>query len=394
LDAGVCAASGATGAGGDRHGHPPPLGLPPTRAPQSRKEDDVRISDLDTPALICDLDILERNIATYQQLISDAGLALRPHIKTHKVPAIAHMQLAAGASGICCQKVTEAEVFVAAGIKDVLISYNIIGQPKLERLSRLARQADVTVAVDSAYAARGISAQAAADSVEVGVVIELAMGNRSGVATPQDAVELGRLVTALPGVRLRGLMGYPTGPDPECLDFFEATITAYRAEGLCVEMVSGGGTATAWQAAAQKPIGFTEHRVGTYIYHDCMQVQRSPHITLDDCALRVICTVVSRPTPDIATIDGGSKTFTNEGLGGEAKAHHIIEYPEARTIKQNEEHGVIDASACPRKPEIGERITVIPYHACVTANLHDTVVGVRGDTVEVIWPILARGRVH
>lgn len=353
------------------------------------------VSELDTPALTCDLDIVEHNIATYQRLISDAGLAVRPHIKTHKVPAIAHMQLAAGAIGICCQKVTEAEVFVAAGIKDVMIAYNIIGKQKLERLNRIARQADVKVAIDSAYTARGISAQAAEDGVEVGVLIELMMGNRSGVATPQDAVALGRLVTELPGLKLRGLMGYPTGPKPECLSFFDATIKAFRSEGLCLDIVSGGGTASSWQAEPEKPIGFTEHRPGTYIYHDWSQVQRNEHVTLDDCALRVICTVVSRPTPDIATIDGGSKTFTNEGLGVDGlEAHHIVEYPAARTIKQNEEHGIIDVSDCPRKPQVGERVTVIPYHACIVTNLHDEVVGVRRGKVEAIWPILARGKVR
>lgn len=353
------------------------------------------ISELDTPALTCDLDIVERNIATYQRLITDAGLAMRPHIKTHKVPAVAHMQLAAGAIGICCQKVTEAEVFIAAGIKDVLIAYNLIGKPKLERLSRIARQADIKVAIDSAYTARGISAQAAEDGVEVGIVIELMMGNRSGVAAPQDAVELGRLVTALPGLRLRGLMGYPTGPAPECLDFFAATINAYRREGLCLDIVSGGGTNSSWQAAPERAIGFTEHRPGTYIYHDWSQVQRNEHVTLEDCALRVICTVVSRPTPGIATIDGGSKTFTNEGFRIEGlDPNHIVEYPAARMIGQNEEHGIIDVSACPRKPELGERVTVIPYHACVVTNLHDEVVGVRDGKVEAFWPILARGKVR
>lgn len=354
----------------------------------------MHISELDTPALTCDLDIVEHNIATYQRLISEAGLAVRPHIKTHKVPAIAHMQLAAGAIGICCQKVTEAEVFVDAGIRDVLIAYNLMGKPKLERLTRIARRADVKVAIDSAYTARGISAQAAEDGVEVGILIELRMGNRSGVATPRDAVELGRLVTELPGLRLRGLMGYPTGPNPDCLALFDATAKAYRQEGLCLDIVSGGGTSSSWQAAPEKPVGFTEHRPGTYIYHDWSQVQRNPHVTVEDCAMRVICTVVSRPTPDIATIDGGSKTFTNEGLGGDGKAHYILEYPEARTIGQNEEHGIIDVSACPRKPEIGERVSVIPYHACVVTNLHDEIAGVRGGMVEAIWPILARGKVR
>ena len=353
------------------------------------------ISELDTPALTCDLDIVERNIATYQAMLAGVGLAVRPHVKTHKVPAIAHKQIAAGAIGICCQKVTEAEVFVAAGIRDVMIAYNIMGQPKLERLTRLALQADIKVAVDSAYTARGISAQAVADGVTVGILIELLMGNRSGVASPQDAVELGMLVNGLPGLRLRGLMGYPTGPKPECLDWFAATIKAFRSAGLSLEIVSGGGTTSAWDAAAEKAVGFTEHRPGTYIYHDWGQVLHNPHVTLDDCAQRVICTVVSRPKPGFATIDGGSKTFTNDGFrAGASDANHIVEYPEARTVGQNEEHGIVDVSACPRPPELGERVTVIPHHACNTTNLHDEIAAVRGGKVVAIWPIAARGKVR
>ena len=353
------------------------------------------ISDLDTPALTCDFEILQSNIDKYQQMIAGAGLALRPHIKTHKVPAIAHMQLAAGAIGICCQKVTEAEVFVAAGIDDVMIAYNIMGRQKLERLTRLARRADVKVAIDSAYTAQGISAQAVEDGAVVGILIELLMGNRSGVATPQDAVELAAIVSDLPGLHLRGLMGYPTGSNPACLDFFEATIKAFRCEGLCLDIVSGGGTSSAWHAEVEKAVGFTEHRPGTYIYHDWGNVLHNDKITQDDCAMRVICTVVSRPKPDFATIDGGSKTFTNDGFrGGQSAVNHLIDYPLARTVGQNEEHGIVDVSACPRKPELGERVTVIPHHACNTTNLHDEIVGVRQGRVEAIWPIAARGKIR
>ena len=353
------------------------------------------ISTLDTPALTCDLDILESNIRTYQEMIAHTGLALRPHIKTHKVPAIAHMQLAAGAVGICCQKVTEAEVFVAAGIKDVMIAYNIMGNPKLERLSRIARQADVKVAIDSGYTARGISAQAMEDDTEVGILIELLMGNRSGVSSPQEAVNLAEIVNGLPGLRLRGLMGYPTGLNPTCLSFFEAAIKAFNREGLCMDIVSGGGTSSAWHTEAEKAIGFTEHRPGTYIYHDWGHALHNENVTLDDCAMRVVCTVVSRPKPDIATIDGGSKTFTNDGFrGGQGEVNHLVEYPDARTIGQNEEHGIIDVSACERKPELGERVTVIPHHACNTTNLHDEIVGVRQGKVEAVWPIAARGKIR
>jgi D-serine deaminase-like pyridoxal phosphate-dependent protein len=352
------------------------------------------VSELDTPALTCDLDILESNIRKYQDMIEGAGLNVRPHIKTHKVPEIAHMQLAAGAIGICCQKVSEAEPFVAAGIRDVLIAYNVMGRRKLERLTRIARRADLKAAIDSAYTARGMSAQAVEDGAEIGILVELLMGRRSGVPTHQDAVELAKLVEELPGLRLRGLMGYPTGPWPECLDLFRATIKAFNYENLPLEIVSGGGTGSAWHAEAEKAVGFTEHRPGTYIYHDWGTASHLEGITIDDCAMRMICTVVSRATPDTATIDGGSKTFTNDGFRrGREEANHIVEYPAARTIGQNEEHGIVDVSNCERKPQLGERVTVIPHHACNTTNLHDEIAGVRDGRVEVIWAIPARGKI-
>lgn len=353
-------------------------------------------SDLDTLRLTCDLDIVECNIQRYQDMLTGFGLKVRPHIKTHKIPAIAHMQLRAGAIGICCQKLTEAEPFVDAGIKDVLIAYNIVGKEKLERLTRLAERADIKVAIDSAQVARGISEQAVEDGVETGILVELAMGNRSGVRSPQDAVELGKLVQSLPGLRLRRLMGYPTGPRPECLGFFSATIEEFRQERLPLEIVSGGGTGSSWEADKEKVVGFTEHRPGTYIYHDWGHaLHASGRITLEDCAMRIICTVVSKNRPDFVTIDGGSKTFTNDGFRrGRTEANYIIEYPQARTIGQNEEHGIVDVSACGVKPELGEKVSVIPHHACNTTNLHDEMVATRRGKVVAIWPIAARGKLR
>lgn len=346
----------------------------------------LRIEELDTPAVTIDLDILQSNINRMQAMMDRFGIGCRPHIKTHKIPEIAQMQIAAGAVGITCQKLGEAEVMSAAGVKEILISYNIIGAQKLERLTRLIRRANVICAVDSEYSARGIAEAARRDGVEVKLAIELDTGKRVGVQNAQDAVELGKLIQRLDGVRLVGVMGYPT--PPASAPFVSAVVSAFKTNGLPLEIVSGGGTTAAF--TANEVPGLTEHRAGTYVYNDTSCVKRAV-ATWDDCAQRVICTVVSRPTADRAILDGGSKTFTNDGG---APFGHILEYPEARVYGQSEEHGHMDVSACAKKPEIGERVTVIPNHACGTTNLHDQVYGVRRGMVEVVWPVAARGTIR
>lgn len=346
----------------------------------------LRVADLDTPAVTIDLDIMEENIRRMQAMMNRFGIGFRPHIKTHKIPEIALLQIQAGAVGVTCQKIGEAEVMSAAGVKDILISYNIMGAPKLERLVRLAKRANLTCAVDSEYTARGIAAAAAAAGVEIKLVIELDTGKRVGVQNAGAAVALGQAIQRLDGVRLVGVMAYPT--PPETAPFIAAVVESFKAQGLPLEMVSGGGTVAAFAANAVP--GVTEHRAGTYVYNDVSCVKRGV-ATWEQCAQRVVCTVVSRPTPDRAILDGGSKTFTNDAG---APFGHILEYPEAVTYQQSEEHGHVDLSACTRKPEIGERVTVIPNHACGCTNLHNEVYGVRNGVVEVIWPVAARGTIR
>lgn len=344
------------------------------------------IADLDTPAVIIDLDRLEANIERMQRLISGFGLQFRPHIKTHKIPEIAHMQMQAGAIGITCQTIGEAEVMSNAGIKNILISYNIIGASKLERLVRLARRCDLTVAVDSEYTARGIATAAAAAGVEIKLVIELDTGDRVGVQSAAAAAALGHTIQRLDGVRLVGVMAFPT--PPSTAPFIASVIETFKREGLPLDIVSGGGSIPA-MTADQVP-GLTEHRAGTYVYGDRYCVENGLN-TWDECAQRIICTVVSRPTENRGILDGGSKTFTNDGG---APFGYIVEYPEANFYLQSEEHGHVDFSACARKPEIGERVTVIPNHACGCTNLHNQVYGVRNGVVEVVWDVAARGLVR
>lgn len=343
--------------------------------------------ELDTPALTVDLDVMEANIARLQAYCDEHGLRLRPHIKTHKIPAIAHLQRRAGARGIACQKLGEAEVFAAAGFDDIMIPYNLVGPRKMERLARLMRQCHVIVAADSPTTVAWLERAAAEAGQPLDVIIELEGPiERAGVHTPGEAAELAEAIARSPHLRYRGVMTYPS--DPEDAPRLRAFLAALTEVGHPAEIVSGGGTGAAFRSHEVPEL--TEIRVGTYVFNDWATVQKG-WCTVDQCAQRVICTVVSRPTRDRAIIDGGSKTFSSDGglpMG------HIVEYPQAKIYRMNEEHGYVDLSECPRRPEVGERVTVIGNHACAITNLHDVVYGVRNGVVETIWPVLARGKVQ
>ncbi|GIK42273.1 MAG: alanine racemase [Chloroflexota bacterium] len=341
---------------------------------------------LDTPVAIVELDKLEANIAGFQRYLDEHGIANRPHIKTHKIPEIAHMQLKAGAVGITCQKIGEAEVMAQAGIPDIFLPYNIIGESKLERLMRLARRVKLSVTADSEFTLRGLSGAAQREGLELETLVEFDSGlGRCGVQSPQEAAELARIIARSPGLRFGGLMTYPSNEKTD--PFVVETKALLQKDGLEVARVSGGSTPGMWQAHTHPEV--TEHRAGMYIYGDRYTLKNGA-MSQDDCSLKVICTVVSRPTADRGILDGGSKTFSSDLLGLEGYGL-ILEYPDAVYYGQSEEHGHVDFSRCARKPEIGERVTLIPNHCCVVSNLFNQVVGVRGDKVEVIWPVAARG---
>jgi D-serine deaminase-like pyridoxal phosphate-dependent protein len=346
----------------------------------------MHIDQLETPSAVVDLDHLEANIARLQAYLDQHGIYNRPHIKTHKIPAIAHMQIAAGAVGIACQKLGEAEIMAAAGISDILIPYNIIGEAKLARLIKLAAQVQMSVTADSAFAVAGLSAAARSASIELPVLVEFDSGmGRCGVQSPQEAADLALLIARSPGLRFAGLMTYPT--NEHLGTFVWAVRSLITPQGLTIDRVSGGGTKCMSETHMHPEV--TEHRAGMYVYGDRNMIT-SDAMPLDDCAFTVISTVVSRPTPDRAIIDGGSKTFSSDTLGLEGYGM-ILEYPDAAFYNLSEEHGFLDLSACKRKPEIGERLTVIPNHCCVVSNLFNEVIGVRSGKVEVTWPVAARG---
>ncbi len=347
----------------------------------------MHLADLDTPALIIDLDVLERNIGGMAARCTDIGIALRVHSKTHKVPEIAKLQLAAGSNGITCQKLGEAEAMVGAGIDDILIPYNIIGTPKLKRLTALVKQADITVALDSEETAAGISHAASQEGCVVPLLIELDTGGgRCGVGSPQSAQTLARKVVALPGLDLRGIMTYPS--HLRAKPFIEQTLDLLRRDGIPVNIISGGGTGA---EAISKQIGCTETRTGSYVYEGMTRIGNSDMLSPSRCALRIIVTVVSTPTAERIIIDGGQKTFTSYPP---MPYGHIIEHPNAKIYGMSVEHGHVDVSKSSHRFRVGERLSVIPLHQGMTSNLHDEMAAVRGDNVEAIWQIAGRGKVR
>lgn len=350
----------------------------------------MHLSELETPVLTADLDAVERNIAGMQAYCDEHGLALRPHIKTHKLPELAHMQLDAGACGITCQKLGEAEVMADAGIDDILISFPLVGEVKAERLAALAKRITVSVAGDSAAVANGLSVVLAKHGLEVDFLVECDTGNeRTGVQTPEDAAELAVLVASLDGLRFAGLMTYPTLP--ESGPWLRRARKLIERAGLAVERISGGGTPTARRTHLVGEV--TELRPGTYVYGDRACIANGS-VPLEDCALRVIATVVSRPTPGRAILDAGSKTLTSDLAVGATGHGLLVEHPEAEVYKLNEEHGIVDVSRCVHPPQIGDRVTIVPNHACTAANLHDEVVLHRGGEIVETLRTAARGLVR
>ena len=349
------------------------------------------ISELDTPAVLIDLDRVEANLRRVQDYADGHGLKLRPHIKTHKLPRFAKRAIELGAVGITVQKLGEAEVMADAGITEIFLPYNIIGAAKLARLKALAGRVNISVTADSAETVEGLSATFAGSAKPLTVLVECDTGmGRCGVQTPAAAVALAEKVANSPGLHFGGLMTYPAAGQVEAnAAWLGAAKVALASAGLPAEIVSNGGTPDIWRAHEVKAA--TEHRPGTYIYLDRYQVAKGVG-GFEDCALTVLATVVSRPTEDRAIIDAGSKSLTSDLLG--MTGFGLIEaYPEAVIVGLSEEHGTIDLSNCTTKPRIGDKLRIIPNHACVVSNLFDTVTLISGDAVVETVKVDARGRV-
>jgi D-serine deaminase-like pyridoxal phosphate-dependent protein len=344
------------------------------------------IHELDTPAVVVDLDKMQRNIQAMHARCRDVGVPLRSHTKSNKIPEIAHMQLKAGSIGICSQKVGEAEAMVAGGVEDILIPFNIVGAQKVERLLRLARRATITVVADSVETAQGISAGAGKYGGSVRVWIEMDTGaKRCGVQSPQAAQALAQQIVELPGIDLQGIMTYPSRA--EAKPFLDETVALFKQDGLPIQTISLGGTGL---EQLSKELGATEHRAGSYLWEGLDRVRSSADLSDERCPLRVITTVVSTPTPGRIIIDGGMKTFASYPP---TPYGCCIEHPEIKISGMSVEHGHVDTSASSYKFKVGDRLTWIPLHQEMCLNLHDEVVGYRGEQIEVIWSVAGRGKV-
>jgi D-serine deaminase-like pyridoxal phosphate-dependent protein len=346
------------------------------------------IAELDTPAVLIDIERVEANLKRAQAHADTEGYALRPHIKTHKLPRFAKRQIELGAVGITVQKLGEAEVMADAGITELFLPYNILGARKLARLKALNERVTLKVTADSPDTVSGYAATFTADQ-PLTVLVECdSGGGRCGVQTGEQALALARQIAMAPGLKFGGLMTYPPLHGlAKSNAWLAATLELFKTAGIEVPVVSGGNSPDMW-AAGGGPV--TERRPGTYIYFDRFQVKEQA-ATLEDCAITVLATVVSRPTPTRAVIDAGSKSLTSDLLGMEGFG--LVMGTDIAVKGLSEEHGVIELPAASDWPRIGDRLRIIPNHACVISNLFDKVNLVSGEAVVAVEPVAARGRV-
>jgi D-serine deaminase-like pyridoxal phosphate-dependent protein len=357
----------------------------------------MNIADIDTPALCLDIEMVEANIKRMADYFRDSPVRLRPHTKTHKSPTLAHMQIAAGAIGITCAKLGEAEVMVAAGIHDILIANQIVGPTKIARLVNLAARSQVMVAVDDPANVMDLNAAALAKGVRLRTLVEVDIGmKRCGVAPSQPVLDLARRIVASPGLRFEGLMGYEghtifTEDVDERRKKTEASVMLLtdsaellRREGIPVQIVSSGGTGTYFITGAYP--GVTELQVGSYI---TMDGQYRALAGVDfECGLTLRATVVSTRGDDHAITDAGMKALTHDfGLP------LVIDPPGWQLTNLAEEHGFLKRIDGPRLGP-GDKVTIVPNHGCTTINLHDYYYVVRRNVLEAVWPIAARGKTY
>ena len=375
---------------------------------ESQARPGQHIEELDTPVLLVDLDRMERNIARLQALADENAIKLRPHIKTHKVPAIARLQLGAGAKGIACAKIAEAEVFADAGFDDIVVAYPVFGAEKWRRLAELAKRARIGVNVDSLEAVRGTAAAATEAGVTVGIWVDLDTGLHRGGVDHRDLEQIKRVAAAAASTAGTELVGLTTHrqiffaeiadmtPEQAGRDEVHRLVEIadqLRRAGTEVGEISAGGSIV-YAGAASAP-GITELRAGTYVFCDLMELGLGV-ATWEQLALTILCTVVSIRQPRGATVDGGSKTFSGDrGLVGSPVAGleglAIAVDRDIHLDRLTEEHGMAVLGEG-ESVRLGDKIRFYPTHACTAVNLSDQLIGYRGDTVEVVWPVLARGK--
>lgn len=371
-------------------------------------EPGMRLADVDTPALIIDLDAFERNLTHMADLTKQYGIRVRPHAKTHKSPFIAHKQIARGAVGVCCQKVSEAEVMVRGGIKDVLITNEIAGRRKLERLAWLAHEAQIAACTDSLENVRDLDAAASHAGVTLDVLVEIDCGGRRcGVAPGRPAAEIAGAIAGSEHLSFAGLQAYygaaqhfrteteRTGAIASAGERVQDTLAELQKRDLTCRIIGGAGTGT-FEHEATSGI-WNELQPGSYIFMDAdyARNQKSDGSRFDkfEHALFVLATVMSAPAPERAVLDAGHKALSNDSGFPEVPG-----LPGAKYHRPSDEHGVLDLSESERRLQVGDMVLLIPGHCDPTVNLHDWYVCIRGlqtpePHVEAVWPVAARGAI-
>jgi D-serine deaminase-like pyridoxal phosphate-dependent protein len=362
----------------------------------------MTLYEIETPALCVDLDTLEKNLQRMGHYVKDHGLKLRPHTKTHKIPEIAAMQIAAGAYGLTVAKSSEAAVMAAAQMPNLLIAYPVYGRHKWIRLAEIAAGGtEITVAIDDATTLSGLSSAAAEKNVLINILVEVDVGmHRCGFQSSTSVLDLARKAADSPGIHFAGLNLYPghiwaTGEEQgrelmEVSAVVEEVTGALAGAGLSCQVVSGGSTPTAFQSHLVRAL--TEIRPGTYVFNDRNTLDAKA-CQLSDCALEVVVTTVSRAIPGYVVVDGGSKTFSSDRLlsGAQSGFGLVSAAPSLVLERLSEEHGQIRVPEGERRPEIGDKLRLIPNHVCAAVNLHNRLWYHRKGEILGSWNIAGRG---
>ena len=360
----------------------------------------MKVDELDTPVLVVDLERMENNIKRMVDFTRECGVDLRPHVKTHKTPEIARMQLEAGSRGVCLQKVGEVEVFASNGFDDIFLTNEVVVPKKMERLARLADKVRLGVAVDDIDVAKKMGQIFKETGSEADVYVDVDVGmHRCGVADPTAAANLAVAVSHQEGLVFKGLMGYEGNVNGAkskeeqvrlanaAMDGIVRAKGAIERAGMKVESVSVGSTVSTWINAKHPAV--TEVQPGMYVFNDHVLVDRGV-ATWNDCALTVVATVMSRPAPERAIVDAGSKAFNfDTGLFPKALGRDGI-----KMTHFSEEHGWLELEGEGRNLKIGDRISFVPAHCCTTVNQFEEIHGIRGSTIEKVFPVLARGKMR